>query len=67
MRSGISSFMIIPTKIFMIKKMVNGLATFIVMELWHKRQKEIYSKARFIHQGRNGIAGSYLKRRYNKH
>ncbi len=37
MRSGISSFMIIPANIFMTPKMVNGLAAFVVMELLHKQ------------------------------
>lgn len=51
--------MIIRINIFMIEKMVNGLATFIVTEGLPKQQKEIYTKGRFIYQDRNGIAARF--------
>ena len=43
------------TGIFMIKNMVNGLATCTGMEALHKQQREIFIKDLFIYRGRNGI------------
>ena len=43
------------TGIFMIKNMVNGLATCTGMEALHKQQREIFIKDLFIYPGRNDI------------
>src|SRR5690606_30486886 len=68
--AGINWCRTMPTSIFMIPLMGNGMVTFTATEVWPKRQKVICLKVPFTCPGRNGIVNNYSRiyysmKRYN--